>query len=159
MDYVQELRALVGQRPLILVAAGVLIFDHVGLVLLHRRTDDGQWAIPGGAMNLGESLEETARREVREETGLELGALTLVDIFSGAKFFHTYPNGDQAYFVMAIYETRDLRGSPMAERDEVLELGFFPLDALPSELLPVARRVLDHYRHQAGASRHQRART
>ncbi len=159
MDYVHELRALVGHRPLILVAAGALIFDRAGRILLHRRTDGGQWAIPGGAMNLGESLEETARREVREETGLELGALALVDVFSGAEFFHEYPNGDQAYFVMAIYETHDWRGTPVAERDEVLELAFFPLDALPPDLLPVARRVLDRYQHQAGASRHQCART
>lgn len=158
MDYVQELRALVGHRPLILVAAGVLVFDQVGMVLLHRRTDGGQWAIPGGAMNLGESLEGTARREVREETGLELGALTLVDVFSGAEFFHEYPNGDQAYLVMAIYEAHEMRGTLTAEPDEVLELGFFPPDALPSDLLPVAQRVLDRYRHQIRASRQQRAR-
>lgn len=152
MDYVRGLRAIVGHRPLILVAADVLIFDHRGKVLLHRRVDGGQWAIPGGAMNLGESLEETARREVREETGLELGALALVDVFSGAEFFHEYPNGDQAYFVMAIYATRDARGALIAERGEVRELGSFPLDALPADLLPVARRVLEHYRRRGGAT-------
>ncbi len=78
MNYVQELRALVGHTPLILVSAGVLLFDDVGRVLLQRRTDDGLWSIPGGAMEPGESLEDTARREVREEVGVAVGELTLV---------------------------------------------------------------------------------
>lgn len=144
MDYVRELRALVGNRPLIIACAGVLIFDDARRVLLQRRTDGGQWGIPGGAMNLGESLEEAARREVREETGLRLGTLAFVRVYSGAGFAHRYPNGDEAEFVMAIYETTEMHGTPTA-REETLELRFFPLDAPPHPLLPVALRVLADY--------------
>ncbi len=151
MDYVRALRAVVGNRPLILACAGVLIFDDRRWVLLQRRTDGGQWGIPGGAMNLGESLEETARREVREETGLRLGTLTFVRVYSGAGFAHRYPNGDEAEFVMAIYETTEMCGTPI-ERGETLEVRFFPLDALPHPLLPVALRVLTDRRATHPAS-------
>lgn len=114
MDYIQELRSLVGHRPLIVVSAGVLIFDDVGRVLLQFRYD-GQWGIPGGAMELGESLEETARREVREETGLEVGTLAMVAVHSGPEYFHRYPNGDEVFVVIAIYETRDTHGFLVAD--------------------------------------------
>jgi NAD+ diphosphatase len=72
MSYVAEMRALVGQRPLILVGAGVLIEDAQERLLLQRRTDDGLWSIPGGGVEVGETVEAAARREVREETGLTL---------------------------------------------------------------------------------------
>lgn len=144
MDYIRELRSLIGHRPLIVVVAGVLIFDEIGRVLLQHRYD-GHWGIPGGAMELGETQEETARREVREETALELGALTMVAVHSGPEFFYRYPNGDEVYFVMAIYETREMRGAPIADGSETRDLAFFALDALPSNMLAVARRVLDCY--------------
>ena len=64
MPSIQELRAVVGSRPLILVAAGALICNAAGDLLLQCRADDKLWGIPGGSMEVGESAEETARREV-----------------------------------------------------------------------------------------------
>ncbi len=147
MDYIRELRSLVGHRPLIVVVAGVLIFDDLGRVLLQHRYD-GHWGIPGGAMELGESLEETARREVREETALELGTLTMVALHSGPEFFNRYPNGDEVSFVIAIYETREMHGSLVADGSETRDLAFFALNALPPNMLTVARHVLDRYPHK-----------
>ena len=69
-NYVSELRRLVGSRPLLLVAAGVVVRASYGAILLQRRTDDGLWGLPGGALEPGDSLEEAARRELLEETGL-----------------------------------------------------------------------------------------
>jgi 8-oxo-dGTP pyrophosphatase MutT (NUDIX family) len=86
MDYVRELRTLVGHRPLLLPIAAVLIFDEAGQVLLQRRADNGRWGVPGGAMEPGESFEDAARREAREETGLIVARLILVDVFSGPDF-------------------------------------------------------------------------
>jgi ADP-ribose pyrophosphatase YjhB (NUDIX family) len=145
MAYVEDLRRLVGRRPLILVSAGALVFDADGRVLLQRRSDDGVWSTPGGAMEPGERLEDTARREVREETGLELGPLRLLCVHSGAEFFHVYPNGDQAFIVSATFVAEPVAGVPVADGVESTELQFFPLGALPAALSRIARAALAAY--------------
>lgn len=146
MGYVSELRALVGDRPLILAGANLLVLDDRGRVLLGRRADNGLWAIIGGSLEPGESLEDAARRELREETGLEVDGLILVDVFSGQDFFEVCPNGDQVYPVGAVYVARWVRGAPRPDGDEIAELAFFALDALPPALGEVSRLVLQRYR-------------
>ncbi len=141
-----------GHRPLILVSAGVLLFDDVGRVLLQRRTDDDLWSIPGGAMEPGESLEDTARREVREEVGVELGELTLVCVCSGSEYFHRYPNGDEVYNVGAVYAAHGMQGTPTPGAAETSELGYFDLAALPVDLGNISRRVLDRYQRMTESS-------
>ena len=129
MSYIQELRALVGHRPLIFVTAGVLILDNQGRLLLQRRADNGLWGVPGGCMEIGETLEETARREVREETGLEVQELALFDVVSDGEIY-TYPNGDQANIVSVLYRATRIEGDLAADSDESLELRFFSVDEL-----------------------------
>lgn len=130
MNYVKDLRKLVGTRPLILPGAVVLILNDQQEVLLQHRTDGG-WGLPGGLMELGESLEETARREVKEETGLEIGELTLVNIFSGKDYYFKVSNGDELYSVTAVYVTKDVRGKMDIDETESVEVQFFKLNELP----------------------------
>jgi ADP-ribose pyrophosphatase YjhB (NUDIX family) len=143
MSYIQELRASVGHRPLILVGVLVMIFDENHRLLLQHRTDDGTWDLPGGFMELGESTEETARREVREETGLEIGAVSLFRIFAGKEFFYTYPNGDQVFSVSPVYVTNEAHGTLRTDGDEGSEVAFFPIYDLPSDMLPNVRLIID----------------
>ncbi len=150
MGYVEELRLLVGTRPLILVGPDVLIVDAAGRVLLQRRSDDGLWGLPGGALEPGESLEEAARREIREETGLDVRTLTLVDIYSGAEFFHRYPNGDQAYMVGVVYAAHAVAADATWHSHETIETAYFGLDGLPAALGHVSRIVLERYRQRSG---------
>ena len=147
-DYVAEMRRIVGRRPILLVAAGVIVQATDGTVLLARRADDGLWALPGGALELGESLEDAARRELLEETGLATGDLRLLDVYSGAEFFLEYPNGDQAYVVGATFLARDIDGR-MAQPDghEVAQLQYFVPSALPSEMSTYTHLLLDRCRH------------
>lgn len=146
-DYVRDLRALVGSRPLLLVAAGVLVQTTAGDLLLQRRGDDDSWGIPGGALELGESLEDAARRELTEETGLVAGALELLDVYSGPGFFLRYPNGDEAYVVGATFRTRAVSGVPKVDGRESVELRYFALDAIPSTMNGYNRRVLERVLH------------
>lgn len=144
MGYVSELRALVGPRALILVGAEVLVFDPQGRLLLTRRKDTGDWAIPGGMMEPGETLEQTARREVQEETGLVLGTLTLLNIYSGPNFYFRYPHGDEVFNVSAAYICHEFQGA-LSSDDESTAIGFYPLDALPGPLISLNQAVLDDY--------------
>lgn len=133
MDYVKELRELVGHRPLILTGAVVLIINEENeLLLQHRR--DGHWGLPGGLMQLGESFEETARREVKEETGLMVGELELVDVFSGSEYYYKVSNGDELYSVTAVYVTYEFEGTIEIDEDESYDVQYFRLDHLPDGL-------------------------
>jgi len=75
-----ELRKFVGTRPLIMPGANVIIIDKQGRVLLHHRSDMDLWGLPGGFCELGETVEETASREVFEEVGLRCKSLKLFNI-------------------------------------------------------------------------------
>lgn len=147
MSYVQGLRAIVGKRPLILVSAGVLLLNRQGDLLLQRRADDALWGIPGGSLEIGESTEEAARREVREETGLVVGEMTLFGVFSGREMLHTYPNGDEAAIVAVVYQAHVNGSDVPVNGSESLELRFFSPDELPLAELstpnrPIIRRFL-----------------
>src|SRR4030067_552334 len=99
MGYVAELRALVGRRPLILVGAVVIVQDEAGRLLLQRRTDTAKWSLPGGALELGETVEDAARREVREETAAAIGRLRLLGVASGADLVSHLPHRHQVHDV------------------------------------------------------------
>ena len=120
---------------MILVSAGVLLWDKQGRLLLQRRTDNKEWSIPGGCMELGETTEETALREVHEETGLTIASLLFFGVFSGAGLRYIYPNGDKVEVVSIVYETADFSGELRLDEDESLELRFFPI--LEIALLPL----------------------
>lgn len=146
MAYIREIRALIGNRPLILVGSLVMVFNDQNEILLHRRADDGTWDFPGGYMEPGETIEETARREVREEVGLEIGEMTLFQVFSGRDFYYQCPNGDQVFPVNPVFVTRDVRGVLRSDGDESLEARYFAMDNLPDALFPQVGEVIRRYR-------------
>lgn len=130
-----ELRKLVGSRPLISAGACVLLCSNQRL-LLQRRTDNGLWALPGGSMELGETLEEVAKRELYEETGLIARGLELFQMFSGKELYYKYPHGDEVYNVVAAYVCTDFDGILKEDGVEVQELRFFNYEKIPVELSP-----------------------
>lgn len=143
MDYIQYLRNMVGHEPVIMVAAGVVILNAEGELLMQRRADGSGWGLVGGFMELGETVEEAARREVFEETGLSVGQLELFGVFSAPELL-TYPNGDRAQVVTISYHASGVSGTPRLS-SEGLELRYFALNALPDNLfapnLPILEAV------------------
>ena len=140
-DYIASVRRKIGHDTLLLVGAGVFIHQN-GNLLLQRRKDDGTWADHGGCLEIGETLEDTARRETFEETGLTPGRLELLGVYAGPDRLHTYPNGDQACVVGVYYLCEEFTGVPLAQTDETTDLRWFPLDALPENVMPLAREPL-----------------
>ena len=147
MNYVQSLRALVGHRPLIIAGAAVLIFDKQNRLLLQHRKDNKQWGLIGGSMEVGESLEETARREAYEETGLKLLDLEWFGLFSGKELIYKCPNGDIVVNVVAVYTAQHFKGELKADKEEAHEVRFFELRKLPAELSPPDKPVIERFLH------------
>jgi len=134
MEYIKELRKLIGTRPLIVCTCGCLIFDCEGRILLQRRDDDNLWGNPGGSMDSGETIYETVKREVLEETGLEVEELEIFNIYSGEEQHHIYPNGDECYFVNIIFKTNKFNGKLQENNNESRELKFFNIQDMPDNL-------------------------
>ncbi|TQR17713.1 NUDIX hydrolase [Psychrobacillus soli] len=143
MEYYKELRKYVGHSPLILPGSAVLIVNEKNEVLLQER-ELGVYGLPGGLMELGESLEDTARREVLEETGLHIGGLTLCHVYSGPDYYIENPNGDTFYAVTAVYKTKEYKGELAPDGIETLSLQFFNPNNLPSGLLPSYRTFIEN---------------
>ena len=145
MGYIMDLRAYVGHRPLIQVGASVIVEDRQGRVLLQLRSDDHTWdCSAAGSMEPGETTEDTARRELLEETGLTAHTLELYATYSGPDEYYVYPNGDEVYNVEFAYACRDWSGTLKRQAGEVEDLQFFALDGLPSPLpRQIARRLED----------------
>ena len=116
MGYVQTIRQKIGHDPLLIVGASVILVNGQGQVLLQRRADNGMWGYHGGCVELYEDVEQAARRELLEETGLVAGKMTLYGVFSGPALAFTYPNGDQASVVDCVFlcdaYSGDLRMQP-----------------------------------------------
>ncbi|RUS45815.1 NUDIX hydrolase [Cohnella sp. AR92] len=142
MGYVEDLREKIGHQPLILVGVAVLIRNSNGQLLMTQKPS-GDWSLPGGLMELGESAEETGRREVREETGLRLGSLALYDVISGRDQYRKLANGDEFYGVTILLDAGDI-GDVQAEADgcEAITLRYFALDKLPSRMNPRIREAI-----------------
>jgi ADP-ribose pyrophosphatase YjhB (NUDIX family) len=147
MGYVEELRAVVGNRPLILVGSVVIVLNESKQILLQHRNQHpfGKWGLPGGLMELGESMEDTARREVFEETNLRVGGLQLIDILSGPNNYIKAPNGDEFYMVTAAYFTREVEGELSLDAREGFELRFFHTDELPERMVGSHKSIVDRF--------------
>ena len=139
------LRPLIGHETLVVPAAAALIRDERGAVLLLRRTDNGEWTLPGGAMELGERVDETMVREVREEVGLEVAPERLITVKAGPYLRFTFPNGDRVQAVTAFFSCRVRSGRPRPDGVEASEVRFFLPSDLPErpEWLTLLRRYLE----------------
>jgi 8-oxo-dGTP pyrophosphatase MutT (NUDIX family) len=144
-NYIMELREVLGHRPIIMCGAVVFLLDREERLLLFHRADNDTWCPPGGAMELGEKLEDAARREVYEEVGLTCRALTLLGVFSGPELFNRYPNGDEVFNVVAAYLCRDFTGAITVDPVEGLAAQFFPLATLPAQINPPDRVMINDF--------------
>ncbi|WP_047979576.1 NUDIX hydrolase [Ornithinibacillus contaminans] len=144
MEYYKYLRQYVGHKPIILPGSVVIILNEQDEVLLQMRLE-GTWGLPGGLMDLGESFEEVAKREVFEETGLAVENLKLLNVFSDSNYYLKVPNGDELYSVTAVYYTKDVSGDIKIDYSESENMQYFSLHNLPSGLTDEYREFIKQY--------------
>ena len=129
MDYVKYIREMAGHEQIILNYAGCIIFNDKRQILLQKRRDSQLWGGLGGAIELNESAEEAAIREVFEESGLRVEIDSLLGIYT--KYFAQYPNGDKAQSICHVFYAHIIGGELILENEESMELRFFDLNHLP----------------------------
>jgi ADP-ribose pyrophosphatase YjhB (NUDIX family) len=122
--------------------------DEQGRVLLQRRADFDVWGLPGGVLEPGESIAQCARRELREETGLEAAELDLVGVYTHPKWETTYPNGDQVQQYTVCFQGKVAGGEMQVDGTENRDQRFFvpeeiPFDALPGYYAAMLRDAFD----------------
>lgn len=133
-DYLKELRKKTGHMPLLLAHSVVVLFNEEGKVLLEKRSDDGFYDFPGGAIDLKETAEEAAKRELNEETGLVADNLKLFKVYSGEVTHYKYFNGDEIYGVDLVYLCNKYHGDLLPQKDEVDKLLFADLKDMPEKM-------------------------
>ena len=151
LGYVEGLRRKIGHDPIIMTCAGCAVFDGEGRLLLQQRGDaGGPWGVPGGALELGESIEAAAVRETFEETGLRVRPDALLGVYTGDA--HTYANGDVVHSVVVVLTATPVDGELTQDGIETVGLGWFPLDDLPSPIFAPHQDMLDDLRKGSRAT-------
>jgi ADP-ribose pyrophosphatase YjhB (NUDIX family) len=146
VGYIEGLRQHIGHNPVIMTCAGCAVIDDSGRVLLQRRGDaQGPWGLPGGAMELGETLEEAAVRETLEETGLNVRPDGLLGVYSGP--LHTYANGDVVQAVVVVLTAKQIGGRLSVDGAETVDLGWFDFEDLPIPIFAPHEPMLQDLRH------------
>ncbi|MCB2214203.1 NUDIX domain-containing protein [bacterium] len=130
-SYVGQLRKAVGNRRLITPAARAVIFNSEGQVLLVRRSDNGEWVMPAGSMELGESIYDCLKREVREEAGLEVLSARPMAMYTAPRYHFTNAYGGEHQMFTVVFLVEDWTGEVQKETDETVDARFFDLDDLP----------------------------
>ena len=156
-EYISSLRKLVGHAPILQCGASVILINSKGELLLQKRRDNGCWGLHGGSVELNEVVEDAAKRELFEETGLTAHRLELFGVFSGVELHYIYPNGDEVSNVDITYLCREYSGELSPSKMEVNVLRFFAPNEVPNNISPPQQKALKEYlRLYAGAGKQAR---
>jgi len=134
-NYISWIRSKVGHEPIFFnVACALIIKD--GQVLLQKRSDaSGEWAIPGGGLEIGEDAEICLRREIFEEMGLEINIKKFQGVYIGDNM-HTFPNGDICHIISYIFICAVNSTKIIPDKKEIIDAKYFDLANLPPLFRP-----------------------
>ncbi len=134
-----------------LCGASIIIFKDEK-ILLQQRKDNKCWGYPGGKIEVGEIVEDAAKREIYEETGLLVNSMNLFGVFSGPELHHIYPDGNEVDIIDIVYTSDDFYGELIAQEEEVDDLKWFhynniPMDLSPPIRTPLLKFIVQHYKN------------
>ncbi|WP_404434227.1 NUDIX domain-containing protein [Microbacterium lacus] len=122
-----------------------VVVDDQGRIALVHRKDNGLWALPGGGMELGESMEECAVREVKEETGLDVEITGLVGVYTNPRHVMKYDDGEVRQQFSLCYTSR-LVGGELAYDEESTDIAWIEPERVPDlRMHPSMKLRIDHF--------------
>lgn len=148
IDYYHQSHA---PKPNSLVpAASAIVVNDEGKILLHKRSDNHLWSLPGGAMDLGESIEETIIREVKEETGLDVEVLRCIGLYTDPQHIIAYSDGEIRQQFSICFHCQPIGGKIMISSESTQVMFFTKEEIEQMDLHPAQRiRISDYFADQA----------
>jgi ADP-ribose pyrophosphatase YjhB (NUDIX family) len=127
-------------------STNVVVVNDDGMILLIRRTDNGNLALPGGGMDLGESLPHAAVREVKEETGLDVEITGLVGIYTNPRHLIEYTSdGEVRQEFSVVFTARPIGGTPTTSSESSEVAWINPADVAELQMHPSMRQRIEHF--------------
>lgn len=133
MEYIARIRSALGSERILIPATALVLINELGEVLLHMRGRSGDWGLPGGLMDIGETVIESVMREAKEETGLAIESPELFGVFSGTKHEVDYPDGNKTAPMVLAFYSKEYSGT-LETSAESPQLGFFSFQDLPKNM-------------------------
>jgi ADP-ribose pyrophosphatase YjhB (NUDIX family) len=124
------------------IAVNAVVFNEKQEVLLAKRTDNGLWCIPGGHVDLGETLAQACLRELKEETGLAAEIVRLIGVYSDTKGSLHFAQGPEWHTVRVSFLCR-VTGGSLTTSEETSEIKYFDVGRLPPLITDHAKRIKD----------------
>ena len=149
-EYIQDIRARIGNHTLVLAGVCIYIFNDARQILMQHRTDNGLWSCPGGIVEVDEPVDVAAKREVAEETGLVLPEVTLVGVASGPGMRYVYPNGDDTSNISIVFGACVPVGTAVTSDGESHELRWMDMPVTGINLAPPSACIFEL--HPPGAA-------
>ena len=131
-SYMGKLRKLVGTQKIIANSVRAILLDDEGRALFIKRKGDKKWGMPAGAMELDESVFDAMKREVKEETGLDVNEAALIAIYS-SPITQTFTDrwGNEHHVIEYLFRVDKWAGILERETDESIDAAFYPIEHLP----------------------------
>jgi 8-oxo-dGTP pyrophosphatase MutT (NUDIX family) len=145
MSYISDLRKKIGHEPIMCSAAMCILYDKEKGLLLERRSDNGEWCVPGGGLELGENQEEGLYREVKEETNLDISDPVLFTV--RANVHMVYPNQDEVYYTDIVYLVTKYQGELKPDKEST-ELKWFKINELPDNIMPTQIEYISMFKDE-----------
>ena len=141
-NWVEKIREKIGHDPIILPHAVTIVLDLDRRLLVEERADDGYLDFPGGTLDIGETIEDCAKRELKEETGLIVDIMMPFKTYTGDITKYEYANGDVIYGIDVVYLVSNYHGDMAPQKEEVKSLKFMRLGDIQGKLSPRNKQIL-----------------
>lgn len=126
-------------------SASAIVTDELGRILLIKRRDNELWALPGGGHDIGETIEQTAIREVKEETGLDVEVVALTGIYTDPAHVVAFSNGEVRQQFSLCFTTRQKGGTLTIDHESTDIAWTSPDDIARLKMHPSMRLRISHY--------------